>query len=184
MGGVRTSPADCKLDGVTQAQLRFGMPKPPPIPVSSIDVRAIRGQARQFGKAAQLCIPEPMRNGVLEGPITPGIVCASFAVELWFKAMLCAGNPTGILPLGHNLLDLFDSLPESVRLALIEKCDLTSPEFLEFLAEDARVFETWRYSYEHGALATEPVHALSANTGMMFKLFRACDVVDEHFYRQ
>lgn len=27
------------------------------------------------------------------GPIGPGIVCMSFAVELWFKALGCLSNP-------------------------------------------------------------------------------------------
>ena len=54
--------------------------------VSEIVVGAIAADARSFAEAGRRCIDE-IKLGAIRGPMGPGIVCMSFAIELWFKAL-------------------------------------------------------------------------------------------------
>lgn len=144
---------------------------------------AVRSQARQFQEAALRCIPQPMQDGIHEGPIAPGVVCAALSVELWLKAMICAADPTGNVPGGHNLFTLFKKLPEKVQTALLDRCGRSRDEFEKSLEADANAFIVWRYTYEHGAGASEPIEALSTHVGLLFALGKACEDVDGRFFR-
>lgn len=152
-----------------------------PLRVSDIEVGEIANQARQFAEAGRRCVGET-RNGLMSGPIVPGIVCMSFSVELWFKAFSCLSNPSGELPIGHDLHGLFCGLSDDIKAALIARCSLTRDQFLQAIAADATAFEAWRYSYEW------PARQLPSNGGqevmkvnLLFieKLSDACDQVYE-----
>ena len=151
--------------------------------VSDIVVGAIATQARNFTEAGQRCLGD-LRHGAVPGPIGPGIVCMSFAVELWFKALGCLSDPSGEVPTGHDLIALFNMLSTDIQDALLARCGQTKAYFLRALHEDARAFETWRYSYEWAARQPVPQDGLSVMTVNLLltnTLPDACDQVYEMF---
>jgi hypothetical protein len=90
------------------------------------------------------------RNGV---SAVPFIVNSAFAIELYLKTL---GQLHNAPSRGHDLLDLFDKLPESARAA-IEKhfslgkwqCGITTlEEYRKGLQELRGAFVEWRYLYE------------------------------------
>jgi hypothetical protein len=151
--------------------------------VSDIVIGAIATEARSFTDAGRLCMGDRM-HGSIPGPIGPGIVCMSFAVELWFKAFGCLSNPSGDVPTGHDLAALFNGLSPDIQDALIARCGQPRAYFLNVLQEDARTFEVWRYAFEQEAIqAGSPdglivlgVHLLLTDTLPM-----VCDQVYEEF---
>lgn len=151
--------------------------------VSDIVIGAIANEARQFTEAGRRCIGE-RKHGSIPGPIGPGIVCMTFAVELWLKALGCLSNPSGDVPTGHDLIALFNELSKDIQDALIARCGQPREYFLHVLQEDARAFEVWRYAYEQEArqadsedgLIVMTVHLLLTDT-----LPIACDQVYEEF---
>jgi hypothetical protein len=149
--------------------------KPQLLTGKDVDVRHMTGQARQFLVAALKCLPPGLPNGVWEGPVGPGVVCAAFGVELWFKALHCAAHPDKPVPAAHDLLKLFKSLPLDVRDEVAAACNYSLDELANALAIDAGVFITWRYAYEHGMGAEGPVKALEADVRLLLELARACE---------
>lgn len=150
--------------------------------VSEIVVDAIAHEARQFAEAGRRCIGD-RKHGSIPGPIGPGIVCMTFAVELWLKALGCLSNPSGDVPTGHDLVALFNGLSKDIQDALIARCGQPREYFLQVLQEDARAFEVWRYAFEQEALQASShgeivmtVHLLLTDT-----LPTACDQVYQEF---
>jgi hypothetical protein len=149
--------------------------------VSDIVVEAIANEAREFAEAGRRCFGD-MKHGSTPSPIGPGIVCKTFAVELWFKALGCISNPEGEVPTGHDLNALFNSLSQGIQDALIARCGQPRAYFLQVLQEDARAFEVWRYSFEQNALQAPSgeivmcIHQLITDA-----LPIACDQVYEEF---
>lgn len=151
------------------------------IKVSEIVIDAIAHEARQFAEAGRRCIGD-RKHGSTPGPIGPGIVCMTFAVELWLKALGCLSRPTGDVPTGHDLFALFNGLSKDIQDALIARCGQPRGYFLEVLQEDARAFEVWRYSFEQEALQAGSgeivmsVHLLLTDT-----LPAVCELVYQEF---
>lgn len=151
--------------------------------VGDIVVGAIATEARSFTEAGRRCLGD-MRHGVIPGPVGPGIVCMSFAVELWFKALGCLSNPAGEVPSGHDLSALFNLLSTDIQDALIARCAQTRMHFLNALQEDAKAFETWRYSYEWAArqpASQDGLEVMTVNLLLTNVLPDACDQVYEAF---
>jgi len=151
--------------------------------VSDIVVGAIATQAKQFAEAGRRCLGD-MTHGAIPGPIIPGIVCMSFSVELWFKALGCLSDPVGEIPTGHNLLALFNKLSSDIQDALIARCGQTRAPFLRSLEEDARAFETWRYSYEWAArqpISQDGVDLMTVNMLLTDVLPNASEQVYDEF---
>ncbi len=149
------------------------------IKFSDIKVNYICNQSKQFMDASLRCYSEPISDGILEGPITPAIVCNAFAVELWLKALYGFENPKGFIPHGHNLLALFKKLTNETKIVLLNLCECSIEEFELTLGKDADSFESWRYAYEHGAGSNEPVNALSVNFVFLRKLGAALNTMCE-----
>ena len=151
--------------------------------VSEIVVGAIAADARSFAEAGRRCIDE-IKLGAIRGPMGPGIVCMSFAIELWFKALGCLSDPQGDVPIGHDLLALFNGLSQEVQDALIARCGQPRAYFLNVLQEDAKTFEVWRYAYEQQALqadSSDGLIVMSIPRLLTDALPMACDRVYEDF---
>jgi hypothetical protein len=152
--------------------------------VKQIHVGAICEQAKAFSEASKRCLAD-FRDGVVPGPVVPGVVCGAFSLELWFKALYCAANPDGEVPIGHDLFALFIKLPEEIQTALIDRSAYPPPRFRDALLEDAKVFETWRYSYEHATGEPPPADGLEVLTVHLLThnvLPAACEQVYGEFY--
>lgn len=150
--------------------------------VSDIVVGAIAADARSFAEAGRRCIGE-IKHGAIPGPMGPGIVCTSFAIELWFKALGCLSDPYGDVPTGHDLLALFNGLSQEIQDALIARCGQPRAYFLNVLQQDAKTFEVWRYAYEQQALqdSSDGVIVLGVHRLLTDALPLACDQVYEDF---
>jgi hypothetical protein len=107
--------------------------------------------------------------------MTPGIVCLAFAVELYIKDLyhvIDKKPPRGHD--GHNILALYEGLPEHNRQDIFAHDDISQNSFFtrgsifsvqkysrDFTAYDgfldtiktiSNSFVDWRYSYERGAV--------------------------------
>lgn len=148
--------------------------------VSDIVVGAIATDARGFAEAGRRCIGE-IKHGAIPGPMGPGIVCMSFAIELWFKALGCLSDPQGDVPTGHDLLALFNGLSQEIQDALIVRCGRPRAYFLHVLQQDAKTFEVWRYAYEQEAFQPDGEIVLTVHRLLTDALPLACDQVYEDF---
>lgn len=116
--------------------------------------------------------------------MVPGIVCLSFSVELWFKALGCLSNPAGEVPTGHELDVLFLGLSNEIQSTLITMSSFTRDEFLQAIKADSKAFETWRYSYEWAARqppSADGLDVMSVNLLLLNTLPDACNQVYEEF---
>lgn len=112
---------------------------------------------------------------MLEGPISAGLVCGAFALELWLKALYCATRSGPALPTDHDLSRLFALLPIDLQHSLAQDSGYGSERLDASLQMNARVFTSWRYSYEHRAGNAEPGPPLEADVRLFFALGDACD---------
>lgn len=109
------------------------------------------------------------------------IVCLAFSVELYIKDLHFA--VTGEAPHGHNILKLFEKLPEQIQKEIFSYESISqNPFFLrgdsffpktfasDFTPFDGFIdqikaisdgFEKWRYSYESAALRYDSSFALA-----------------------
>ena len=109
------------------------------------------------------------------------IVCLAFSVELYIKDLHYAIK--GKAPRGHNILKLFEKLPEQIQQEIFDyesisqnpfntRGDIFSPNRFtsEYSAYDGFIdqikaisdgFEKWRYSYESAALHYDISFALA-----------------------
>jgi len=105
----------------------------------------MRNVAKAFLLAAKRCNEPPVKQvGWSQPLLIPIVTNLAFACELFLKTLLQkSGSPKG----GHNLLDLFNSLPEEIQNEItgLNK----SQEFVIELKQISRLFEEWRYIYEH-----------------------------------
>ena len=91
------------------------------------------------------------------------IVCLAFSVELHLKDLHYAIS--GNAPHGHNILDLFNSLPEWAQGEIIRHPSIAQygwgdPEFEAELKAISDGFEKWRYAYESNSLRYNSYFAL------------------------
>jgi hypothetical protein len=89
------------------------------------------------------------RNG---SSIIPFVVNATFAIELYFKALAKKHNVT---LRGHELLKLYEKLPQEALNEIekvIPKCAddrrISSPDIIKYLYELNNAFVDWRYIFE------------------------------------
>ena len=153
------------------------------IQVSSIVVDAIAHEARQFAEGGRRCLGD-RKHGTAPGPIGPGIVCMTFSVELWLKALGCMSYPTGDVPTGHDLFVLFNGLSKEIQDALVARCGQPRENLLQVLREDARAFETWRYTFEQQALqpgSKDGLVVMTVHLLLTDHLPTVCDQVYEEF---
>lgn len=146
---------------------------------SAMNIDAIAREARQFADAGQRCLAD-FYDGVSTGPMEPGVVCTALAIEMWFKAFHCMAFPDKPIPGGHDLFKLFQALPDATQDKLIARSHASSDWFHRCLEEDARVFETWRYTYERWSVDTEKAQGaepLSVSLLVMRTLAGACEEV-------
>jgi len=109
------------------------------------------------------------------------IVCLAFSVELYIKDLHCAIK--GKVPRGHDILKLFEALPEEIRQEIFNQDSISQNPFItkgdifstkrfssECSAYDGFTdqikaisdgFTKWRYSYESAALHYDISFALA-----------------------
>ena len=109
------------------------------------------------------------------------IVCLAFSVELYIKDLHCAIK--GKAPRGHNILKLFEKLPEQIQQDIFAYDSISQNPFFtrgnlfstkrfssDFSAYDGFIdqvkaisdgFEKWRYSYESTSLRYEISFAIA-----------------------
>lgn len=82
--------------------------------------QGLLNQAVGFFNAASRCFANVAISPLIHNsPMTPGVVCAAFSVELYLKLLnlLASGNPQR----GHKLDELFASLPSKEQQKVAEK---------------------------------------------------------------
>ena len=120
-------------------------------------------QGEKFLLASERCLGEkngdtitimkPSGNGSIMVQLSaPAVVNASFACELFFKALLLKNNKT--FPRGkdgHNLLKLYKLLPDKIREKIVNICfkDISKENFEEILNNHADDFVEIRYFIEN-----------------------------------
>ncbi len=102
------------------------------------------GAARAYLKAAKLCNDPPVKQmGWVHPLLVPMATNLAFSIELLLKTVLNGFNS----PIkGHNLFELFESLPEEAKKNIIGLDD--KQDFLLILKQNSCLFEEWRYIYE------------------------------------
>ena len=81
--------------------------------------------------------------------LNPYFVNYSFCCELYFKALMMKTSIDGKYEKGHDLLILFNALPENERKDILRQFSaVSSVDLLKFLKEECRAFENWRYEFE------------------------------------
>lgn len=116
----------------------------PPSPVQTMF-----GQASSFADISARMFAQ----GLSGKNVVPFVVNSAFALELYLKTL---AKLHGVETWGHDLLKLFESLPEPAQAAVektFPKCQWqcgisTIYDFREALKEMAAAFEEWRYLYE------------------------------------
>lgn len=98
-----------------------------------------------FLEAYRRCNDPTIQQGQDLVMFIPAIVCAAFAAEVGIKALLFqAQKKAG----GHDLVQLFNRLPEENRAAIISRMRMEPAEFARNLASARLAFKEWRYFYE------------------------------------
>jgi hypothetical protein len=86
--------------------------------------------------------------------VVPYVVSLSFALEMAMKAILATDRrfaPT------HELLKLYNKLPELVKNETTAVLNVTPLEMRMKLTKANKSFEEWRYYYESTSLEVDPV---------------------------
>ncbi len=102
--------------------------------------------AKQFERSFDLCFG----NGATasdggQSAIVPAGVCLAFACELYLKSLLeFADQKTA----GHNLMELFKSLPDADAYEVARLSGLDSDAFADRLQATSYAFVQWRYLHE------------------------------------
>ncbi len=107
--------------------------------------RQMMNTANTFLSAAKKCNNDPSVEliGWSHPLLVPIVTNTAFACELFLKALL---QKSKMLKGGHNLLDLFQDLPDELKSNIIGPQD--SNLFIEELTRVSCLFEEWRYIYE------------------------------------
>ena len=116
--------------------------------------------ARSFIGGAKIIIDSDgiEEDGVNRHPTLPVIVCLAIAIEIELKALLKLSSLSRPRGDGHDLKVLFEALPDSVQVELLEfqiaYTDFSASHAKEMLDEGKDVFKKWRYAYEKSTLET------------------------------
>ncbi|NKB32420.1 MAG: HEPN domain-containing protein [Pseudomonadales bacterium] len=105
------------------------------------------------------------------------VVCLSFSVELYVKALHIAISDES--PRGHDTLELFRKLPENVRDTLytfpsVNKYGWSFSQFEDEIGAISKSFVKWRYSYEEDSLWFNTYFALVFIEALRFAIASAC----------
>jgi hypothetical protein len=128
--------------------------------------QGLLNQAVGFFNAASRCFSNISISPLIHNsPMTPGVVCAAFSVELYLKLLilLASGSPQR----GHKLDELFAALPQKEQQKVTEKYG--NPAISTHIKEVSNAFVTWRYEHEH--------EALTINPDALMAIARACHLV-------
>jgi hypothetical protein len=112
-------------------------------------VQTMFGQASSFAEISFAIFAQ----GLSGNNVVPFVVNSAFALELYLKTL---AKLYGIQTWGHDLLKLFELLPEPTQAAIEEtfpqcrwQCGIsTICDFREALKEMRNTFEEWRYLFE------------------------------------
>ncbi len=105
--------------------------------------------ARSFGNASRRCEDQHhLPNGQIKMLIVPAIVCAALSIEIGIKSLILKAGGS---PWGHNLSELFEQLPGTVKDSIIATVGGDRTQFMPSLAAVAHSFAEWRYIYERSA---------------------------------
>jgi hypothetical protein len=120
--------------------------------------KSIFMQALSFCRAASVLQEHDLTRDATTLPmVAPFVVTATFAAELYLKVLheVCGHSARG-----HNLLDLFDGLPESTRNRIAQLAaryasafgvpEVSSVTVRATVESLATAFVEWRYWYESG----------------------------------
>ena len=118
--------------------------------------------ARSYIAGAKIIIASDgiEEDGAIKQPTLPVIVCCAIAIEILLKAILNINEIPRPKGDGHDLNQLFLSLPIDKQCELLEY----QSKFTEKTVDQAKiaifkarnVFKTWRYAYEHETLEIGP----------------------------
>lgn len=123
--------------------------------------QGLLNQAIGFFNAATRCFANvAITPRINNSPMTPGVVCAAFSVELYLKLLhlLAVGTPQR----GHKLSELFTALPQTAQQQIAEKYG--NPEIAADIVQMSDAFVTWRYEHEHEALTINPTALMAVAT--------------------
>lgn len=115
--------------------------------------QGLLNEAVSFFNAASRCEAEVMLSPLAGNSLmVPAVVCYAFSLELYLKLLhvLASGKSTK----GHELNELYDSLPPKTKHDLLAECD--GIDLVSELTSAANAFRQWRYSHEHETLAIAP----------------------------
>lgn len=125
--------------------------------------------ARAFLKVAKLCNNPPLEQvGWVHPLLVPMVTNLALSCELFLKTVL---NEHKSPKEGHNLLILFESLPEEIKEDIIGPND--HQDFILKLRQNACLFEEWRYIYER--------QPRSINISFLFNLAERLSCYAEQF---
>lgn len=139
-------------------------------------------QADDFFKAYQLL--EEHNKNVSLTTMVPSVVNLAFAVELYIKDLHCSlHEKRSHRKDGHNILTLFDTLPESVRLEIFSHDSISKNPFMtrgnpfsprifskdyspydrfrDQIKKISNAFVEWRYAHELNTLHYDTSFALA-----------------------
>jgi hypothetical protein len=144
--------------------------------------QAIYNQAVAFANTSAYLYENDLKHSPRNGfSVAPFTVNAAFSIELYLKAL---AQKHGISLRGHELLKLYESLPEEAIREIgrvIPKCEKNRnlgepPDFKGYLSELNNTFLEWRYCYEKdrtGVVRIEPT------IFVMEVLHEACFLISE-----
>lgn len=113
------------------------------------DYKVCIDEATAFLSIAKSCTDDV--GEFLLGKMYPFSVNASFACELFIKAIMINRSPTNEFSCGHKLKDLFVELNKNDQIAIESLYTAKTKKSLsELLDEFGNAFEDWRYAFENG----------------------------------
>ncbi len=101
--------------------------------------------AGAFLQSAKRCNePSFLQLGWSHPLLVPIVTNLALSCEIFLKTILRENSTP---EKGHNLLKLFESLPEETKKDIVDSSD--SQEFISQLNQNSCLFVEWRYIYEH-----------------------------------
>ena len=120
------------------------------LPFDEYDPKMALSAADSFYLAAERCNQQEYIGDHFMWLPVPAIVNYAFACEVYMKALLMEPGAKEIK--GHNLLDLFDMLPNEMQMDIQQTIDCSKSPFREMLTNTSDLFEECRYIYEYKSL--------------------------------
>ena len=132
----------------------------------------------EFSDCADFCINLDNVQKYNAKVITPAIVNAAFACEVFLKLLLHIHNTS--YKKNHKLKGLFELLPENLKIRIKFEClkkygELKNCFGIEYLDNISDAFNKWRYNYEYDWSQSR---VMKIETGFLF-VFK--DVLKEQF---